>query len=220
MILSICSELASSSTYYNVMMSLQNYMYKPLLIIIIIDYYSNLCNVLSTVLLLSFKPKERPLSLKLARGCSICAPNVAYTTVLLPRYLWARRGVQYRAAATALYRSSLLYYVLYSSPNYWTPSILTIFMLCTYIYARDSPQFTPLAPGGVNLCILLFISQYAQLREGALWVPLLRSTPLTKIGVLYPRGTPSGVCLGQTFYPHCRLALTCCAQSVRDDRPF
>ena len=85
-------------------------------------------------------------------------------------------------------------------------------MLCTYIYARDSPQFTPLAPGGVNLCILLFISQYAQLREGALWVPLLRSTPLTKIGVLYPRGTPLGVCLGQTFYPHCRLALTCCAQ--------
>ena len=71
----------------SIMMSLQNYMYKPLLIIIIIDYYSNLCNVLSTVLLLSFKPKERPLSLKLARGCSICAPNVAYTTVLLPRYL-------------------------------------------------------------------------------------------------------------------------------------
>ena len=85
-------------------------------------------------------------------------------------------------------------------------------MLCTYIYARDSPQFTPLAPGGVNLCILLFISQYAQLREGALWVPLLRSAPHTKIGVLYPRGTPLGVCLGQTFYPHCRLALTCCAQ--------
>ena len=111
---------------------------------------SNLCNVLSTVLLLSFKPKERLLSLKLARGCGICAPDMAYTTVLLPRYLCARRGVHYRAAATALCSSSLLYYVLCSSPNYWTPSILTIFMLCTYIYARDSPQFTPLAPGGIK----------------------------------------------------------------------